>query len=730
MDPARIIQVDGFAFRDMNGNGLLDLWEDWRQPPEVRAQALAETLDVEGALSLLFHGGASDADQLSTNTEDFTLLDRGSRAGISRLETTVESIAADVAWINRVQARCEAAPRGIPYLNSTDPYQVFELPHYNGLICAMDRDLWRQAGMWTARAYRASGVRLLLGPQVNVCTEPRSARFSGTGCEDPALVRDLAAAFAGGMQSTWADDEATMDLGWGTDSVAVMLKHYAGEGAPEGGRDDHDDMGKWHVFSGGNFRAHLIPYLDGGLALDSATGEMASVMPSYAIPYDPNDPDALGPHVGCAFSKPLLSILRNSGWDGLIVSDWMVLEEIPHGVRDLTVPERMRLLLDAGCDQHGGTFQPDVARQAFDLMAAEVGEKGALARIRDSARRLFLLMIHVGLFEQPYSEREQAKAVLESPEARAFGLRAGERSVVMLKNHDGTISRAGLSGKVYVPLRVRDGRAELSVGVGDLGLDLVTDGLGEPTGPIGEDGAPTYQESDIFRLSAMDLMDVSHALVGVDGPRDAFQGVEGGVSFQRLIRGQETGTEPATYRPVSLTYRPYLADGPEVRARSLNPADEFGTIENRSYRGQSTHATNEADLDLVLSTRRALPVSARLVCVIRTDRPMVFSELEPACDAIVVGFTDFQGRFPERALARVASGKVEPTGLLPCQMPRDMATVEANLEDVSRDLDPYVDADGNAYDFCFGLDWSGRIDDDRVRTYDVAPLTGPMAMPD
>ena len=58
-------------------------------------------------------------------------------------------------------------------------------------------------------------------------------------------------------------------------------------------------------------------------------------------------------------------------------------------------------------------------------------------------------------------------------------------------------------------------------------------------------------------------------------------------------------------------------------------------------------------------------------------------------------------------------------------MPKDMDTVEANLEDVPRDMDCYVDAQGNTYDFCFGLNWAGVIDDDRVATYKVAPLTEP-----
>lgn len=58
-------------------------------------------------------------------------------------------------------------------------------------------------------------------------------------------------------------------------------------------------------------------------------------------------------------------------------------------------------------------------------------------------------------------------------------------------------------------------------------------------------------------------------------------------------------------------------------------------------------------------------------------------------------------------------------------MPINMETVAAQDEDVPRDLTCYTDSQGNTYDFCFGLNWSGVIDDDRVKTYKVDPLTAP-----
>ena len=184
--------------------------------------------------------------------------------------------------------------------------------------------------------------------------------------------------------------------------------------------------------------------------------------------------------------------------------------------------------------------------------------------------------------------------------------------------------------------------------------------------------------------------------------------------------GAQAG-DTITYVPISLQYRPYTADGPNVRQVSLagDPADgktwaEHGTesgvaMENRSYYGKSTHATNESDLDLVIDTKAKLPADDKLILI---------GDAGPSGS----GFN-----IPADSYARIITGEIEPSGLLQFQMPKDMDTVEAQLEDVPRDMDCYTDADGNTYDFCFGLNWSGVIDDERTKTYKAAPLTKPEA---
>ena len=98
--------------------------------------------------------------------------------------------------------------------------------------------------------------------------------------------------------------------------------------------------------------------------------------------------------------------------------------------------------------------------------------------------------------------------------------------------------------------------------------------------------------------------------------------------------------------------------------------------------------------------------------MVKASKPMVFAEIEPAADAILVHMG-----VQDQALMDIISGKTEPSALLPFQMPKNMMTVEEQFEDVPRDMEPYMDSDGNRYDFAFGLDWKGVIDDARVEEY-------------
>ena len=116
-------------------------------------------------------------------------------------------------------------------------------------------------------------------------------------------------------------------------------------------------------------------------------------------------------------------------------------------------------------------------------------------------------------------------------------------------------------------------------------------------------------------------------------------------------------------------------------------------------------------MDLVNDTKKKMG-DKPVIVTIKVSKPMVFAEIEPAASAIVVHMG-----VQDQVLMELISGAFEPSGLLPFQMPADMLTVEAQFEDVPRDMIPYKDADGNTYDFAFGLNWNGVISDDRVKKY-------------
>jgi beta-glucosidase len=105
-------------------------------------------------------------------------------------------------------------------------------------------------------------------------------------------------------------------------------------------------------------------------------------------------------------------------------------------------------------------------------------------------------------------------------------------------------------------------------------------------------------------------------------------------------------------------------------------------------------------------------VDKPVVAIIDVSNPMIFNEFEKYMDGIVINFGS-----SAQSILDIISGKQEPSGLLPVQMPADMATVEKQNEDVPNDMECHKDTEGNSYDFAFGLNWKGVIKDNRTSKY-------------
>ena len=738
----KLIEQDGYAFKDFEGTGELVPYEDWRLSSEERAADLAQRISLEQIYGLMCFSKHQTKieDDCSVTDEQKEFLDGGVRAVLNA--SSGYAAFKQAQWANNMQAYAEASKNKIPINFSSDPRPGRNAANWPGnlaLAAAFDPEVAREAGRGQARDLRKMGVYMFLGPQCDVASDPRWSRFSGTFGEDPALSRDTVRAFVDGMQSTV--DESGNDTGWGKESLAAMIKHWPVEGAGEGGREGHTDGGKYAVYPGNNFEAGMIPFVDGGFKLEGKTKTASAVMTSYTIAF--SDDMEYGELVGSGFSKyKVTELLRERfGFKGAACTDWGVLIDDGKcwGLEDTnywTPAKRISKAVQVGTDQMGGWNDPSAVAEGYQAMVDELGEEQADKNFRATAERLLLSYFNTGIFEDPYvSVSEAREGVDKAPEdVTKAALAAQVKGIVMLKNHDGVIKKGseGTKPKVYVPMRFSDSYTNdkgatvsatcdlpLPKGTLEKYFEVTTDTLAETlTGPADEKtGSATPAKEDLTRLTAADVADVDYVLVCAAAPAN--------------ISSRASQDADGNFIPLSLQYRPYTADGPNVRQTSLagDPADgtkwaEHETAqgvekENRSYYGRTSIMTNEGQLDQILEAA-ALAKEIGKPCVVILDikQPMCVYEFEPEVDAILVSMSG-----STEAACRIVAGLDEPSALLPMQMPKDMDAVEKQLEDVSRDMDVYVDADGNEYDFGFGLNYAGKIDDERTKKYCVEPLT-------
>ena len=695
---APLLHKGGRVFKDLNRNGVLDVYEDWRQPARKRAEDLASRMSLEQMAGLMLYSSHQGvpADTLTAAQRKF-LQEDNLRAV---LVTSVASPEVAARWNNRVQAFVEALGLGIPANNSSDPRNepsataefnagsggtISLWPTPLGLAATFDPGIVRKFGMIASSEYRALGIATALSPQIDLATEPRWNRFNGTFGEDPELDIEMARAYVEGFQTT----DGAPD-GWGERSVNAMVKHWPSGGPEEGGRDAHFNYGKYAVYPGGNFRMHLRPFIEGAFRLQGGTRSASAVMPYYTISHGI---DPRGRNVGNNYNDFIIRRLlrEEQGFDGVVCTDWGITHDNaaiesfdgkPWGVETLSEAERHYEVIKAGVDQFGGNNDKGPVLEAYRMWCEEFGEKSARARFEESAVRLLLNSFRTGLFENPYTDPAIATQVVGNAPFMEAGYDAQLRSVVMLKNRGDALQELGK--KVYVPKRF----FPQSFGM----FGLVPGPAAHWDYPVDRALVERYFEwTD-------DPAEADFALVVIQEPA-------GGSGYD--VNDRNRGGNG--YVPISLQYRPYTAE--YARAVSVAGGDPKEAFTNRSYKGKRVTTANEADLDLVIDTKKEMGDRPVVVFVAAT-RPFVPAELEPWADVLFVHFG-----VQNQVLLDLAGGKAEPSGLLPMQLPADMRTVEEQAEDIPRDMRPYVDAEGHAYDFAYGMDWSGVIDDARVRKY-------------
>ena len=722
----KIIEEDGLAFKDLNQNGSLDVYEDWRKPKEERAQSLAEAMKGEEKALMLAHGGWDGpftTEPLAADDASAVYLRAGGRGGVTRAISNGGG--AHAKWTNALQEVAESCFYGIPAMISIDPSNISGLVESVSLASTMDPELAAEIGKETAKQYRAAGVTALLGPQVDIAS-PIMSRAGGTYGD----------AYVNAMQSTY--DENGEDLGWGNESVYCFTKHYGGAGSTEGGRDDHTYAGRYTVFPGENLEAHLITYFDGVFNLPGKTGK-SGIMTEYAINVD-KDGNPFGGEYAGAYNEFMYSLLDEVGYDSLRITDWGVFGGLGDktgglwGTESLSEPERVALGFERGVNilgGYGGYGGIGAIAEGYHVLADRIGEEEANKILTKAAYNYIIVMMNLGMFEQPYNDSAYADSIIFSQDANAYGQKTQDASVVMIKN-DGVLTGEAKADKpkVYVPyvystgfsanwmMGVNEGTPSWAPGL-DLELlgqyfDVVTDTPGEPSGEADAEGNPKFTKDDITRATAEDIAGCDYILVGMTGAFSASYNshLQAAFGAPRDLTGIED-----FYYPASLQYAEYTADTARDPSISGNIVD--GAKENRSYKGRTAPADpNYGHLE-ALQYAESISGDIPVIAAVSMERGMVWTEVEPLCDVIFVSYNAQK----TDSIARMILGQIEPSGLLVFQQPASMEAVEAQVDDVPRDVEVYKDAAGNAYDFAFGMNWSGVINDGRTAKYSAAPLT-------
>jgi beta-glucosidase len=469
-----LLQKDGLKFKDMNRNGTLDPYEDWRLSAEVRADDLVARLTLQEKAGLMMHGTApvsDDSTGVGTGSA-YDLVAFNTLINEQYVNTFITRMSGDAANLaaqyNKVQEVAETSRLGIPVSISTDPRHHFQYtvgasaitsgfsqwPETLGIAAIGDDALVRKFGDIARQEYLAVGITQALSPQADLATEPRWARINGTFGEDAALAKRMVQGYIEGFQNG-----AT---GIHDGSVVAVVKHWAGYGATKDGFDGHNYYGRFMTFPSNNFAYHLIPF-EGAFA-----AKAASVMPTYAMPDGDITINGLKlDNVAAGFSKALLTdLLRGTyGFEGVILSDWGITSDCddncrngtpagvapsfigfgtPWGMEDATKQQRYVRAVQAGMDQFGGVTESEYLVDAV--------QQGLLTeeRLTQSARRVLLQKFRQGLFEHPFVDAAKASTVVGNATFVEAGLDAQRRSLVLLKNDNKTLPLASTVKKVYL----------------------------------------------------------------------------------------------------------------------------------------------------------------------------------------------------------------------------------------------------------------------------------------
>lgn len=591
------------CFAGVLGAGLTAQTQTGQEEAHRKAEALLKQMTLDEKIGQMNQSSGVMIPGLSSEKPD-ALIEQGRVGSVLWL--------IDVKEMNRLQHLAVDKSRlHIPILFAFDVIHgyrtVFPVPL--AMASSWDPSVEEQAQHWAAQDARAAGIDWTFTPMVDIARDARWGRIVEGAGEDPYLGAAMARAQVKGFQG----DEL------GPDSVMVCVKHFAGYGAAEGGRD-YDSSYIPEVLMR---NVYLKPF---HAAEEAGAG---SFMSAYM---DLNDVPATGNH------WLLTDVLRKDwGFKGFVVSDAFAVASLQvHGFA--SDPE------DAAYKAASAGLNMDMASQTYTKNLAKVVKEGKISEAQIDSLVLPILekKYELGLFEHPYVDESKVDAVLDRPEGLVLERKLAGRSMVLLKNERHTL-----------PLK-KDLKKVAVIGpLADSGHDV--EGGWTVEGLFGS-GAKSHPVTVLAGLKARLGADAQVTVVPGPEPSRVFPGLLDQLSGRKPIP-PPTAAETAEWLE---KVKAAAADADVVVA-------VMGEMSN-----MSSEASSRATLDLPGIQEQMLETAEAsgkpVVLVLENGRPLDIRWASEHVPAILEAW--YPGTEGGSAVADVLFGDVNPGGKLPVSWPR------------------------------------------------------------
>ena len=518
-----------------------------------------------------------------------------------------------------------------------------------GEAASFDLDLMKRTAAGAAKEASAQGVHWTFAPMIDISRDARWGRVMEGAGEDTWYGCKVAQARVNGFQGDDLSDPHT---------IMACAKHFSAYGACISGKDyNTGDISEQTLHE-----VYLPPFK---AAVDAG---VASFMNSF------NDINGI-PATGNTYIQR--DLLKGSwNFNGLTVSDWgSIREMIPHGyVSDLKGAAEKAIL--AGCDI-------DMESRAYHIHLKKLVEEGTVSEdyIDDAVRRILFKKFELGLFDNPflYCDETREKEVVLSEELKNLSREAGAKSIVLLKNDQGSLPLNNPK-KIAVIGSLAKSQKDM------LGF-WANEGIVDEVVTVYEGLKNKYPESDVVYADGYDLA----------------------------------------------TNELHLMD-----ARNAAMQSDVVIVAVGERFENSGEAKSRADINIhpnhQLLVKELKKTGKNVVVLLMGGRPMIFNEMTPHADAILL--TWWLGTEAGNAIADVLAGDYNPSGKLPMTFPAHVGQIPIyyNYKNTGRPENKeigyscrYQDIDFEpAYPFGYGLSYTDFLISEPVVKDSVFSLKTPL----